>query len=49
MLSIKTILRKIELLFLILVGNILYAQNWPEGQGFVYYSQDPNPSLSKDR
>ena len=43
MLSIKTILRNIELLFLLLVGNILYAQNWPERHGFVQYSQDPKP------
>ena len=43
MLSIKTILRKIELLFLLLVGNILYAQNWPERQGFVNYSTEPKP------
>ncbi len=43
MLSIKSILRKIELLFLLLVGNILYAQNWPENHGFVQYSDDPKP------
>ena len=43
MLSIKTILRKFELLFLLLVGNILYAQNWPERHEFVQYSQDPKP------
>ena len=43
MLSIKTILHNIELLFLLLVGNILYAQNWPERHEFVQYSQDPKP------
>ncbi|MBQ6069956.1 MAG: DUF4838 domain-containing protein [Bacteroidales bacterium] len=43
MLSIKTIIRKIELLFLLLVGNILYAQNWPERQGLENYSTDPKP------
>ena len=43
MLFIKTILRKIELLFLLLVGNILYAQNWPERQGFVNYSTALKP------
>jgi hypothetical protein len=43
MLSIKTILRKFELLFLLLVGNILYAQNWPEREGFVNHSTDPKP------
>ena len=43
MLSIKTILRKFELLVLLLVGNILYAQNWPEREGFVNHSTEPKP------
>ena len=28
---------------MLLAGNILYAQNWPERHGFVQYSQDPKP------
>jgi hypothetical protein len=43
MLSIKTILHKLGLLFLLLVSNALSAQNWPERHGFVQYSQDPKP------
>ncbi len=43
MLSNTTILRKIGLLFLLFVGNILYAQNWPERQGFVNYSTALKP------
>ena len=43
MLSIKTIIHKLGLLFLLLVSNALSAQNWPERQGFVQYSQDPKP------
>ncbi|MDY6288609.1 MAG: DUF4838 domain-containing protein [Bacteroidales bacterium] len=42
MLSIKTILRKVGLLFILLSGNVLFAQNWPERQGFVLYSQEPD-------
>ncbi len=37
------ILRKVGLLFLLLSGNVLFAQNWPERHGFVQYSQDPKP------
>ena len=43
MLSIKTILHKLGILFLLLASNALSAQNWPERQGFVQYSQDPKP------
>ena len=43
MLSIKTILHKLGLLFLLLVGNMLYAQNWPENHGIVDYSSEPKP------
>ena len=38
----KAILRKVGLLFLLLSGNVLFAQNWPERQGFVQYSQEPD-------
>ena len=36
------ILRKVGLLFLLLSGNVLFAQNWPERQGFEQYSQEPD-------
>ena len=39
----KAILRKVGLLFLLLSGNVLFAQNWPERHEFVQYSQDPKP------
>ena len=42
MLTMKAILRKVGLLFLLLSGNVLFAQNWPERQGFVQYSQEPD-------
>ena len=38
----KAILRKVGLLFLLLSGNVLFAQNWPERQGFEQYSQEPD-------
>ena len=41
MLSIKAIIRKIELLILLLASNAIYAQNWMKNQGFVQYDNEP--------
>ena len=43
MLTTKAIPHELGLLFLLLVSNALSAQNWPERQGFVQYTQDPKP------
>ncbi len=37
----KAILRRIGLFFMLLAGNILYAQNWPENHAIVDYSSEP--------
>lgn len=41
MLSVKAIIRKIELLVLLLASNAIYAQNWMKNQGFVQYDNEP--------